>query len=340
MMPVVGGPDTPTVSGNGVTWVQIGSTVAAPGDDAGLSLFGAFAAGATTGVTTIDFAAGAQTHCVAEFLQVTGADESGTIANTVAQNPTSGGTATSGSVTLAAAADSNNRPIAGFYHIAKEVTAPRANWIEQDDFNGAGQNRGVESQYRTDAFETTASATWATSVDWVGVAAEIKVAAANVIVTVPVASLTTSLFVPTVTVSNNIVVTVPTASLLLSELVPVVGIAIDVPAAVLSTSTFSPAVLISNNISVVVPVAALATSTFAPTITTTANVTITVPVSSLTIVSFAPTVTAGNNISVTVPVAALSTAAFAPAISVSDNQTVTVPVASLSVSVFAPIITV
>src|SRR2546427_398055 len=40
--------------------------------------------------------------------------------------------------------------------------------------NSAGSGTGVESQWRSDAFETTASASWSTSSAWLGIAAELK----------------------------------------------------------------------------------------------------------------------------------------------------------------------
>lgn len=170
-----GGPDTPTISGNGITWTQIGSTFDCDGTGNGISLFGANASGSSTGVTTVDFGANTQLHCSTSFFQVTGVDLSGGIAAAFVQQPTNSGTGTSGSVTLSAAADSANRPIVCFWHKVNETTTPRTNWTEIDDLSGGGQVRGVETQYRDDAFETTASASWTTSADWGGVAAELKV---------------------------------------------------------------------------------------------------------------------------------------------------------------------
>ena len=191
-----GGPDTPTVSGNGIAWVQIGTTFDLDGGGNGLSLFGAFASGATAGVTTVDFAGNTQTHCVMQFSQVTGADESGTIANTIVQNPTSSGSGASGSVTLAAAGSSDNRPISCFWHKKNEVSTQRTNWTELDDQNGTGQSRSVGSQYRSDAFEVTASASWTTSANWGGTAAEIKAVAGGVTLVVQDATHSHAVEVP------------------------------------------------------------------------------------------------------------------------------------------------
>lgn len=167
------GVDTPTMSGNSLTWVQIGITQNVASNRT-LSLFAADGTGATTGVTTIDFGGNTETGCIAEFFQVTGADLRGGVAAAFVQTATANGTATSGSVTLAAAGNPNNRPIAAFYHGTSETAVVRANWTLIDVLFGTSHARSVISQWRADAFETTASATWATSSAWVGFAAEIK----------------------------------------------------------------------------------------------------------------------------------------------------------------------
>jgi len=171
--------NVPTVSGNGVTWVQVATVAVDPGTSERITLFGAFAAGATAGQTTINFAAQTQLGCDCHFFQITGADESGTIANAFVQTPNANGTGTASSVTLAAAGHADNRPISAHSHLANEVTTPRTNWTEFDDFNSAGPNAGGEDQVRSDAFETTASASWATSVAWLAMAAEVKAAVAG-----------------------------------------------------------------------------------------------------------------------------------------------------------------
>lgn len=166
----------PTVSGNSLTWTKIISVVAEPSGNAQrITLFGANAAGSSAGVTTIDFGTETQLSCTASFIQATGVDLSGGVAAAFVQTPTnSGAGATSGSVTLSAAGSSNNRPVAAFMHAANEASTPRTNWTEADDFNGSGPTEGLETQYRSDAFETTASATWTSSANWNGLAAEIK----------------------------------------------------------------------------------------------------------------------------------------------------------------------
>ncbi len=171
-----GGADVPTVSGNSITWTVIKSLDWSSGSTGRtLHLVGANASGATSGVTTINWGANTQIGTVVSFFQATGVDLSGGVPAAFIQSGTANGTATSGSITLNAAASSGNRPIAGFGHAANEGKSERTNWTELDDLGGVGPTRNLETQYRSDAFETTASGTWPTSAIWGGIAAELQV---------------------------------------------------------------------------------------------------------------------------------------------------------------------
>ena len=165
--------NVPTVSGNSLTWVQIATICVGATAARRITLFGADAAGATTGATTIDFAAETQQSCTASFFQATAIDLSGGVAAAFVQTATNSGTATSGSVTLAAAGHADNRPIAMFTHRANQATVPDAAWTEVDDLAGSAPIRGSETQWDADGFQN-ASASWVTSSDWVGMAAELK----------------------------------------------------------------------------------------------------------------------------------------------------------------------
>lgn len=169
------GPDTPTVSGNSLTWTQIGTTLDCGAGGTGLSLFAADASGSAAGVTTIDFGANTQASCNASFFEATGVDLTGGVAAAFVQNPrNTAASGTTGTVTLSAAAHADNRPIVGFFHQANEAATERANWTEADDLAGSAGIRDLETQWRADAFETTATATWASSSAWGGIAAELK----------------------------------------------------------------------------------------------------------------------------------------------------------------------
>lgn len=126
--------------------------------------------GAVT-LTHTDLGSGATSEGTAwAVLQVTGHN----VAAPVVQHPkTSGVAATSGSLTLAAAASSLNRPVVGWWHRANEGKTPRTNWGELTDNFGGTPSVGLETQWRGDAFETTASATWVSSQPWAAIALEI-----------------------------------------------------------------------------------------------------------------------------------------------------------------------
>lgn len=180
------GPTTPTMSGNGLTWVQIGSTLSMQVGERALSLFGANASGSSTGATTIDFGGVTQLGCLASFFHAGGVDLSGGVAAAFVQTVTNtANSGTTGSITLAPADGADNRPIVGFYHSTSEASTPRTNWSELDDIQGTSPSRALETQYREDAFETTASATWATSSFRGGIAAELKAASVPTAPTAP-----------------------------------------------------------------------------------------------------------------------------------------------------------
>src|SRR5438309_867644 len=166
-----GTPNQPTVSGNSVAWTAI-KTINVGFNR--FTLFGANSAGSAAGATTVDFAGQSQSGFEASFFHVTNVDLSGGVAAAFIQSPTGSGTAGSGSITMASPGNSANRPVSGWFHAAQEGTHARANWAEADDGSHNNPGTGVESQWRSDAFETTASASWSTSSAWLGIAAELK----------------------------------------------------------------------------------------------------------------------------------------------------------------------
>lgn len=171
----------PTMSGNGLTWVSI-AHFSDTLTTSTMALFGANGTGASAGATTVDFGAGfSMTGIGMSFFSASGTAVANGVAQTFVQAPTadSSTSALSGSVSLAAAGDANNRPISGWMHAQNQTTTARTNWTEMDDGAWASPVRGCETQVRTDAFETTASASWGTSAPWLAIAAEIKVAGAT-----------------------------------------------------------------------------------------------------------------------------------------------------------------
>jgi hypothetical protein len=168
------GPNQPTVTGNGLTWVNVGTVTVSTIHR--LTLFGANATGSSAGATTTDFAGQSQVWCMGVFAHVTGVDLSGGVAAAfvqVATNSTASGTSLT--VPLAAAGNANNRPFAVFFRNFNETVTARPNWTELDSQNGGGAGRWMESQYR-DVFETSASVSMFTGSAILGIAVELKAA--------------------------------------------------------------------------------------------------------------------------------------------------------------------
>lgn len=133
-----------------------------------------------TGTLTITNADSA-THGLWTVVEVNGADTTTPIVASSFKT-SSPGSVNSVSITLNAAANSANRPFAayGCDNNTAGQAAPRASWTEFSD-RGVSTPTGVlQTQWRADAFETTASVTWTggpyTSA---GIAFEVAAAAAG-----------------------------------------------------------------------------------------------------------------------------------------------------------------
>jgi hypothetical protein len=117
----------------------------------------------------------------------------------------SGPSGTSHTITMLDAADGSSRAFSYFAHAANEATTFRTNWSELSDDAGGTVNLGSESQWRSDEFEATASASWSTSVRYMGFAVEIAEAnAANI------ARATIATYAETVSETSPVTVNMPT----------------------------------------------------------------------------------------------------------------------------------
>lgn len=180
---VAGGsvPATPTLSGNGLTWTQV-ATQTWNVDVARLTIFRATGAAPTTGAITISIATPAPTCCEWSIIEVSGADITGTnAANAIVQTVSTNAAdalATSGTVTLSAFSNSSNATFGVFGHKAQEATNPGSGFTELGDTNHAAPNRAFEVEYLA-GNDTTVDASWTTSAEWGGIAAEIKIAGVN-----------------------------------------------------------------------------------------------------------------------------------------------------------------
>lgn len=161
----------------------------------------------------------------------------------------------------------------------------------------------------------------------------IKTASPDIVVTVPVKTVTISRFAPVLgstvivpvntvtlttfapTVVKTTIITVPVASLTTTRFAPVLKSTIVVPVKTVTTARFAP-VLKST---IVVPVRTVSVSAFAPVLKST----IIVPVRAATLTTFAPTVVltlAGTDKTVTVPTASLTLATFAPTVVLTESS--------------------
>lgn len=165
----------PTVTGCDLTWVQVATSSSAA--TRRLTVLRALGT-PTTGALTISFGADSQLSGAWSIAEFAGVDTSGANgAGAVVQSVTNTGTATSGSVTLAAFERSANATYGAFGFQANE-TANAGN-----GFNKLGQGSAATpaltamSEWRNDT-DTSVDAAWTTSVIWHGIAIEIRAAEA------------------------------------------------------------------------------------------------------------------------------------------------------------------
>ena len=167
----------PTVTGNGMTWVSF-ETVLNSGNRR-ITLFRTLHASPSAEEITIDFAGQTQTQNAHMLVEFAGADTSGTNGSgAIVQSGEHGsGSGTSYSITLSAFGSVNNVGFGASYHFANEVTTPGTDWTELYDIATAENTTGLQSQWKLNDNVVTAS--WASSVDRLGVGCEIKAAVAS-----------------------------------------------------------------------------------------------------------------------------------------------------------------
>lgn len=114
--------------------------------------------------------------CHISVIEVTGADMTGTALQAIVDTATITGSSpdTTATITYNAASNAANRPLAAYAVASNVAVAPRANWDELDDGNFISPSDAVEVQSRSDAFETTGTATWTGSLSWTALGIEIK----------------------------------------------------------------------------------------------------------------------------------------------------------------------
>lgn len=114
------------------------------------------------------------------LVQVTGHNTISPILQAVSNS----GTGTSSTNTLAAGFDSASRPLAFHASGSNTTASPNTNWTELSD-DASSVPMSIESQWRSDAFDTSVAATYGGSVKWGNCAVEILAGASPTSMPVP-----------------------------------------------------------------------------------------------------------------------------------------------------------
>mgnify|MGYP007031186217 CR=1 FL=1 len=170
-------PNAPTLSGNGLTWVQIATitfnTVATPLSR--LTVFRALGAAPTTGAVTIAFAGQVQLNCLWGIAEFTNVDTSGTNGSgAVVQSATNrGNAATNLSVTLAAFASFSNATYGAFSTDLNEAVSSGLGFSSLSDGGTSTPTQRRKTEWRNEN-DTLVDATATNPADWGGIAIEIR----------------------------------------------------------------------------------------------------------------------------------------------------------------------
>lgn len=173
-------PSAPTLSGNGLTWEQIGSiagnTEATPRSR--LTLFRAMGASPTTGAVTVDFSGETQQNCVASIFEMAGIDTGGSHGSgAIVQSSTDAADAVQAvPFTLSAFGSASNGAI---YGVLKDTTSgvnPESGWTEIHEVGNTSPAIRLETTWRDTEDATVAGSSWAPSAnaDAMAIVAEIK----------------------------------------------------------------------------------------------------------------------------------------------------------------------
>ena len=174
-----GGSVTPTLSGNGLTWVQVGTDTVSTGVYR-TTVFRAMGASPSAGAVTIDFGADTQVRCgwiISEFTNIntSGTNGSGAIVQSVTNTTTTGNSLI---VTLAAFGDANNATFGGFGIVSDTPTTvtPGTGFTEIAELNIGADDQFIQTEWRNNN-DTTVDASWdgvGGTPGAIGIAVEIK----------------------------------------------------------------------------------------------------------------------------------------------------------------------
>ena len=164
--------DTTTVSGCGLTWTKV-ATVLSALDLEILTVFVGYGGSPSAGTIVITLSGTAVSGNYAVIEQA-GQDTS---ANPAGYSNSASGTGTTGTVAMVIANRTVGRRVFSFWgHRINEVVTPDSTGITWTELHDAGTTLSrLEVQYE-DGIDESATATWATSSTWSGIAMELKAA--------------------------------------------------------------------------------------------------------------------------------------------------------------------
>lgn len=166
-----GTPNIPTLTGNGLTWVEAGTLLSGTQR---VTLFrGMKSSGLSAGTVVIDFAGQTQTGAGWSISEYSGVNTGGTDGSAAIRQITPGsGTGTSGSIGLGSFSDAADGTFGGFVHNANESSTQGSGFTLNGSTMHAAPGRSYMSEWRADN-DSTVDASWTTSAAWFGIAAEV-----------------------------------------------------------------------------------------------------------------------------------------------------------------------
>jgi len=172
--------DPDTVASTSVSFTKILGGIDDGATSGRISLWGAIPTSTVTETVTATFTTGgSQANCSWSLTEVDGADVSTTVANAIVQSAsvTSGSQGTSGSITLAAFGDTDNRPFAGFYTSQANTSLVAGTDFSLLGTSNPGETNSIGSEWRSDAVDTGPDMSWTGTSHYAGIAVEVKIAA-------------------------------------------------------------------------------------------------------------------------------------------------------------------
>lgn len=170
-------PNTPTASGNGLTWQQVNTILDTSNGLRRITLFRAMGASPSSGAVTFDFAGQTQTGCTWSVIQYDDVNTGGTngsaaIVQSATANPT--GSVSSITVTLGAFSSTANATAGGFGYPLNNGNGTNGSGFTQtgEIFQGS-PNQATYSEFRSDNSTTVDMSIGASSVPMCGIAVEI-----------------------------------------------------------------------------------------------------------------------------------------------------------------------